>query len=77
MKDVRTRGAGGGGVSQKRTHADAGGGGSVAKSGRPQIQNFTKIFEIQIVPCVLEITFDLTANYFDVSELFIVRSNSY
>ena len=28
------------------THANAGGGGSVAKSGRPQIQIFTKIFEV-------------------------------
>ena len=35
----------GGGFSQKRTHADARGGGSVAKSGRPQIQIFAKIFE--------------------------------
>ena len=31
-----------------------GGGGFVAKSGHPQIQIFTKIFEVQIVFCVLE-----------------------
>ena len=31
-----------------------GGGGSVAKSGRPQIQNFTKIFEVKTVSCVLK-----------------------
>ena len=47
LKDVRTRG-GGGGFNQRRTHAGAGGGGgwSVAKSGRPQVQIFTKIFEV-------------------------------
>ena len=45
IKDVCTHG-GGGGVSQKLTHADAGGRGSVAKSGRPQIQIFTKILEV-------------------------------
>ena len=35
------------GVSQKRTYADAGGWGSVAKSGRPQIQIFTKNLEVK------------------------------
>ena len=34
------------GVTQNQTHADAGGGGSVAKSGSPQIQILTKIFEV-------------------------------
>ena len=31
-----------------------GGGGSVAKSGRPQIQIFPKILEVLIVSCVLK-----------------------
>ena len=38
IKDVCTRG--GRGVCLKRSHSDAGGGGSVAKGGRPQIQIF-------------------------------------
>ena len=39
IKDVRNKG--GGGVKQKRTHADMGGGGS-SKSGRPYlIQTFS------------------------------------
>ena len=42
IKDVCTRG--GRGVNQKRTHADAGGGGSVAKCGRPQNSNFYQNF---------------------------------
>ena len=41
----RTSASEGEGVSQKQTRADAGGRGSVAKSERPQIQIFTKIFE--------------------------------
>ena len=52
IKDVHTRV--GRGVSQIRTHGDAGGRGPVAKSRRPQIQTFTEIFEVSIVSCVLE-----------------------
>ena len=40
IKDVCTQG--GEGVSQKRTHVEAGGGGSVAISGCPQIQTFCR-----------------------------------
>ena len=57
-----------------------GGGGSVAESGRPQIQIFIKIFEVEIVSCVLEDNIRLINKSFkfmaDVSELFLVRSNS-
>ena len=52
IKNIHTRG--GSGVSLTQTHADTGGGGSVAKSRRPQIKIFIKIFEASIVSCVLE-----------------------
>ena len=50
IKDVRTRG-GRGGVSQKRTHADAGGG-HWQNADVLKIQIFTKIFEVYLVYCV-------------------------
>ena len=49
----------------------------MAKSGRPQIQIFTKILEVYIVSCVLKTTFDSTTNHLNLSELFAVRSNNY
>ena len=53
----------------------------MAKSGRPQIQIFTKIFEVKTVSCVLKDNNLLDNQSFesitDVSKLFVVRSNSY
>ena len=50
-----------------------GGGGSVAKSGRPQIQIFTKILEVQIVSCVVKTTFDSTTYHLNLSPMFLNR----
>ena len=55
IKDVCTRG--GRGVSQKRTHADAGGGragGQWQKADVNKIRIFAKIFEVLLVFCVLK-----------------------
>ena len=55
IKDVRTRG--GRGVSQKRTHADAGGrGGQWQNADVLKIQIFTKIFEVNLAYYVLKET---------------------
>ena len=43
-----------GGSSKADTCGRRGEGGSVAKSGRPQIQIFTEILEVLIVSCVLK-----------------------
>ena len=54
IKDVRTRG--GRGVSQKRTHADAGGrGGHWQNADVLKIQILTKIFEVYLVYCLLKV----------------------
>ena len=48
-----------------------GGGGSVAKCGRPQIQIFTEILEVKIVSYVLKSTFDSTTYHLNLSPMFL------
>ena len=64
IKDVgRPHPRGEGGLVKSGLMRTQGGGGSVAKSGRPQIQIFTKILEVKIVSCVLKTAFDSSTNH--------------